>query len=272
MAFIPYNYLNSVVAIGANNRWIGTGFLFGFYYGKDEDNNSLYHLYLVTNKHIFNNFKSVYIRFNPQSEEASTDYTIELMDEFENKYWTCHLDENIDVAVMGIDHNILIEDKMDFDYFKSDENALYLSGLKSIGISEGDFIYLLGFPMNLVQEYRQYVIARNGCIARIRDVLDFRNNYFLIDCAAFPGNSGGPVILKPETNCIEGTQAVPEALIIGMVRSYLTFMDEAISNRTFRTRVVFEENSGLAEVIPMDYVYETILEDLNKRKLMESTE
>ena len=74
----------------------------------------------------------------------------------------------------------------------------------------------------------------------------------------FPGNSGGPVINKPEVISIEGTSSVPSPYLIGIVSSYLTYTDTAVSKQTGQSRVVFEENSGLAVVIPADYILETI--------------
>src|ERR1019366_8874960 len=56
----------------------------------------------------------------------------------------------------------------------------------------------LGFPLQLVGGERNYVIVRHGTIARIGDMLAGTNKNFLVDTFIFPGNSGGPVILKPE--------------------------------------------------------------------------
>lgn len=43
-----------------------------------------------------------------------------------------------------------------------------------------------------------------------------------------------------------------------MVKGYLTYSDMAVSQQTGQLRTIFQENSGLAEVIPIDYVNETI--------------
>lgn len=43
-----------------------------------------------------------------------------------------------------------------------------------------------------------------------------------------------------------------------IVSNYLTYTDTAVSKQTGQSRVVFEENSGLAVIIPVDYVLETI--------------
>jgi hypothetical protein len=74
----------------------------------------------------------------------------------------------------------------------------------------------------------------------------------------FPGNSGGPVIIKPNSDSLEGNAPVDRAYLIGVVRSYLPYEEVAYSLQTEppTARVVFIENSGLADVIPMDCVKE----------------
>ena len=52
--------------------------------------------------------------------------------------------------------------------------------------------------MGLVGKERSFVIVRSGCIARIRDALLATSKELLIDAPIFPGNSGGPVVTKPE--------------------------------------------------------------------------
>lgn len=79
----------------------------------------------------------------------------------------------------------------------------------------------------------------------------------------FPGNSGGPVVTKPEVVAIEGTKPVGASYLIGVVAGYVPYRDVAISAQTQKVRIIFEENSGLASVIPIDYVEEVIREALS---------
>lgn len=44
-----------------------------------------------------------------------------------------------------------------------------------------------------------------------------------------------------------------------MVKGYLPYREEAFSRQTGNTRIVFEENSGLTSVIPIDAVQDCIL-------------
>ena len=72
----------------------------------------------------------------------------------------------------------------------------------------------------MVDPEQQYVVCRAGVIARIRDLLEDKTTDFLVDAAVFPGNSGGPVILKPELASLSGTKAIGQAVLIGRGRSY----------------------------------------------------
>ena len=95
-------------------------------------------------------------------------------------------------------------------------------------------------------------------MARIRDVLDGTAGKFLIDAIVFPGNSGGPVVLKPELTSIQGTKSKCRSFLIGIVQSYLPYIDYAVSAQTKAARITFEENSGLSYVVPVDRIEETV--------------
>jgi hypothetical protein len=112
--------------------------------------------------------------------------------------------------------------------------------------------------MGMIGEDRNFVLVKQGVIARIRDALTGHSKEFLVDTSIFPGNSGGPVITRPEMVAIQGTQPYPKASLIGVVASYVPYQDIAISSQTRRPRVIFEENSGLASIIPVDYLVEMV--------------
>ena len=225
-ALIPPFFLDCVVAIGSRNQdstisWEGTGFLVGKFIKQAEDGQKEYRIYLVTNKHVFENKKSMVVRFNPQSGDPSRDFNAPLVNQNGDIVWTGHTSDNIDVAVIPINVKLLEEQKMKYNYFRADENILNTSQISEKGITEGDFVYILGFPMGIVDPDRQYVIARSGSLARIRDVLDKHSSEIIVDAFVFPGNSGGPVVSKPEMISIQGTKSVTSAYLIGMVKGYI---------------------------------------------------
>jgi S1-C subfamily serine protease len=148
---------------------------------------------------------------------------------------------------------------MRFSYFRDDDHAYTIAQMKSEGVTEGDGVHVLGYPMGLADSHWQAAICRQGCIARVQDVLNAGKGDFLVDAAVFPGNSGGPVVLQAEATAITGTKSVSKANLIGVVQSYLSYRDVAVSMQTKRARITFDENSGLASVIPVDRVNELMV-------------
>ena len=137
--------------------------------------------------------------------------------------------------------------------------SLSVARAAEIGVSEGDGVFAIGFPLSLVgYEDQIFPIVRQGCIARIQDWLSGRARRILIDANIFPGNSGGPVFLRPTAMASAGANANDVAYLIGMVSGYIPYREVAVSPQTNQARVVFEENSGIAEIVPSDAILETI--------------
>jgi len=274
MALIPPFFIDTVIAIGKQTRvrdhfhkkWIGTGFIYGTFQDDNAESSSKsnYKIHLVTNKHIFQNQENIIIRFNPQNGQSATDFPVKLRKPDGSPIWTAHPDKNVDVAVIRLNAQMIINHGMKLSYFKSNSNVLSKQDIIDQQISEGDFIYVLGFPMGMMPSDRQHVIVRGGIIARIRDVFENRSSSFIIDSMVFPGNSGGPVVIKPEMTFVHGTKAIKKAALIGIVKSYIPYTDVAISQQTGKARITFEENSGLANVETVDKITEVIDIDLQR--------
>lgn len=259
MALLPPFFLDCVVAIGdPSGNWIGSGFLFGKLIRKLDDVQKEYSVYLVSNKHVFENQTQIRLRFNPQNSDPAKDYSLSLIDDSGKNIWIGHPNKAVDVAIISINANLLKKDGMKFHFFESDGHVFTKDNLYTMGTSEGDFIYVLGFPMGIVSKERQHVTLRGGVISRIRDFFENRSTDFIVDAFVFPGNSGGPVVLKPELISIEGTNPNNSSGLIGIINSYIPYQDVAISQQTRKPRVIFEENSGLSIVEPVDYILETI--------------
>ncbi len=260
---LPPFYLDTVIAIGVgdnetNRHWIGTGFLFGNYLSKLDEQKNLYRPWLITNKHVLSGIDKIYIKFNSVQGSDSKDYEISLKSRNGRPIWIGHPEKDIDVAALYINPTILRADERLFSYFQSDKHIFTKQQLKNEEITEGDRIFVLGFPMGQISPERQYVICRGGYIARIRDFLEDKTTDFLIDAPVFPGNSGGPIIICPSIAAIEGTKPVTDANLIGIVKSYIPYNDMAISQQTNKPRISFEENSGLAIVEPVNAIIETV--------------
>jgi S1-C subfamily serine protease len=263
MALLHPKALDTVVAIGKpqpNNkkRWIGTGFLYGLLNESSEDGKKSYRVFLVTNKHVLRNLTSIFLKFNPQNDQASIDFPIKIKKDDGTNAWFGHPDAKVDVAVLAINLDIMVKHGAKFEFIRSDGNAFVTSELMEAGISEGDSVYALGFPMGIVDTDRQYVIVRQGCIARIRDLYEKRKTDFLCDVMVFPGNSGGPVFIKPDVASVTGSKPNQKSGLIGIVKGYIPYKDVAVSQQTQRPRITFEENSGLTAIEPVDHIHTTI--------------
>jgi S1-C subfamily serine protease len=260
MALIPPFFLDCVVSIGAQTDdgpvWFGTGFIVG----RPIDINAkdvLFNTFLVTNKHVLKDNKEILIRFNTLQGSQIKDYPVPLEINGQ-KIWVEHPTADVDIAVFLINPQVLKNDSAVFSFFQLHSHAMYVADMLANGASEGDPVFVLGFPLGIVSAQSKYVIARSGSIARIRDVLANQQSSFLIDANIFPGNSGGPVVTRPEISAIQGTKAINKAALIGIVKSYVPFRDVAVSQQTGNPRVIFEENSGLALVETTDNIKVTV--------------
>ena len=196
---------------------------------------------------------------NPsKSTDKVRSFVLSLKDQQGNPLWVLHPDPKVDVSIFPINEVYLRQNGLQSMFIASDTNAVDLEKMKSLGFGAGDGVYVLGFPMGLAGAERNYVITRKGSIARITDYIGGDQPTFLIDALIFPGNSGGPVFCALEAMAITGTQGHHDVLLIGVVRAYLPYTEVAVSQQTQQPRVLFEENSGLADVVPVDRINETV--------------
>jgi S1-C subfamily serine protease len=282
-ALLPPPMLDSVVALGAmlntsppgeppKIEWVtlGTGFFYGRkIYDDVEPTKRKYLVYLVTAAHVIAEFKAgghkeISVRINSK-DPSSPSQTFSISTDGPGA-WFYHpgfraddpsASPGDDIAVVQVNGQKITE--LGATFIGDDLAAADSAKMKSIGVSAGDSVFVLGFPMNLAGVQRNYVIVRQGIIARIGELLEQRSETFLLDSFVFPGNSGSPVILKPEIAGLAGTTAHNSAELLGVVTDYKPYTDVAISNQTHRPRITFEENSGLSDVIPLDRVDEAIL-------------
>jgi hypothetical protein len=268
-------------------RPMASGFLYGRYREPGKDGNGLYGVYLVTNHHVWEGIERVeteqiarvsklvdlhetpkmILQFNPRTPGApAQQFAISLHNsdivDNPNGRWDWAQDEDADLAVKLFRVEGLDAAGIQYNFFRSDRNAAGKRKALEAGITEGDDIYVLGFPMGLVGGARNFVIARRGSIARIKDSLAgaVSPDRFLIDALVYPGNSGGPVVTRPSVDAVQGTKAQDQAYLIGVVSAYIPYEDTAVSQQTGRVRIAFEENSGLAEIIPIDAVDKLVIE------------
>jgi hypothetical protein len=117
--------------------------------------------------------------------------------------------------------------------------------------------YLFGYPMSLGVSGDDFFdplrpLLRQGVVAG----LNFKKRTFIIDCASYYGNSGGPVLDENRDGSIR---------IAGLVSKYIPLEIKWTNNRERNTHIEYL-NSGYTVCIPMDAIFELIEKSLKKIK------
>lgn len=261
MAVIPNSFLNAVVAIGIDGakgekRWIGTGFIVG---RKDEENPTMSTHYIITNKHVIEDQSYIYVRFNSLGDTLVKDYRIGLYDNAGVPQFSAHPHNATDVIAIQIRPQTLINDKSIWGSFDLTDQALTLEQMKETGVTESNLVYALGFPMGKVDVIKA-PICRLGCVSRIMDAFIKQKEHptFLVDAQVFPGNSGGPIVNRPEQFPVNEIISNHSANLIGILSEYIPYQETLYSRQTGRARMIQEENSGLTVVHPVDRIIEVV--------------
>ena len=259
MAIIPDHYLSSVVSIGVRTSvstiaWIGTGFFVGKSTGQD---NKVYPL-LVSNKHVYDGKDNIVLRMKKRDNDDLQVLDAPLKNDDGSLRYITHDLDDIDVAVLPLSAQFIEDNGLDFPCFNIDENALSSNELRTNGADEGTIVYMLGFPMGLVNISSNLPICRMGCISRMSETQISEQHNMLVDIQNFPGNSGSPIITRPEFVSITGTPSLTRSVLIGIVHSYIQYREQLINSQTKEVVEIRSENSGIALVHPVEFIREII--------------
>ncbi len=276
MALLPPGALDSVAGIcaatepddSAHDRPLGTGFFLHRVTGEPTaEGGTPARGLLVTNKHVAWAADHLAVHFNPRGLPPTR---IVIPSAFEDgrPTWVGHPNDDVDIAVTGVVHGRLnqfgeenglgrLADRL---AALTDAQAFRIADLESMGASEGDHVLVLGFPLGIMSLPRAFPIARSGIIARIRDAMAGANQEFFIDAQIFPGNSGGPVFLPPQSHAVAGTSLIEAGGLIGVVKAVHQHQNQlfALDGEEPEVRAVIMENAGLGVVESVDSLIETI--------------
>lgn len=259
MAIIPSLFLDAVVSIGVRKAntsisWIGTG----FFVGRSVDNPETVRPYLVSNKHVFQASDSIVIRMKIKGTDELKEMDAVLKNADGNLLYKFHDVPDIDVAVLPLNAQVINDSNLYFPCFNIDVQAMTSIELRDSGVDEGSLVYMLGFPMGLVNEKSNLPICRLGCIARMSEIQIKEQHNMLVDIQNFPGNSGSPIVLRPELFSITGTKSLNKCVLVGIVHSYIPYQESLINSQTGSIVEIKSENSGIANVHPIEYIREII--------------
>lgn len=213
--------------------------------------------FLISNRHIVEGKAQITICMKQQGSDVLRLADIDLLITG-TPVFSVHPDPKIDVAVIRLDPGFIISNQLEFPSFDIDDNAMTMSELRANGVDDGSLVHMLGFPLGLVNVNSKLPICRLGCIARMSEAQVKESGSFLVDIQNFPGNSGSPVILRPDACAIQGTSNLMMSVLIGIIHSYIPYEDSLISGQTNRVVEVRSENSGIANAHPVDYIREII--------------
>ena len=128
--------------------------------------------------------------------------------------------------------------------------------MRNHGISEGNGLYIMGFPLGRGRGSRNAPMMRHGIIAQIQPYLRGENNWIIIDSTIWGGNSGGPVVTQPTMLAVTGTKAYSKASLIGMV----------IGTTEGPVRIINSEDSKMDQgiVLPAGFGFVVPAETINR--------
>lgn len=115
-------------------------------------------------------------------------------------------------------------------------------------------LYIFGYPSSL-SKGQQFdplrPLLRKGVIAGKNS----EQKSFILDCPAYPGNSGGPVVIQEQTKLGYFVYH-----IVGIITDYVPFVDYWESKST--KQIIHQEtyNSGLSVAISIDHLFDLIQE------------
>ena len=133
-------------------------------------------------------------------------------------------------------------------------------------VRPGANILVAGFPLGLRSEEHASPIVRRGIVALVE------KSRMLVDAFTFPGNSGSPVFYVPAvkvSGAILKSLFINREKLVGLVSSQISYIEMAISAKTGRPRVTFEDNAGLTQIISCDAITSLLDRDDVKARVCE---
>ena len=274
MSIFSERIINSVVAIGKPEKEDFTAFATGFFFGHltpdpQKQGDVTLTLFLVTNQHVIDGLHAVGVRINDKSGQGSKVYELPLFSNGGQRFF----EENkaIDLAVISVQLTPWSNQELGPTLIITPESLFSVDQFTRIGVSEADSVFVLGYPMGLIDVNKNFPFVRMGIVSRIGDFLAGHSDSIIIDSQIYPGNSGGPVFLEPRPYIDDVWKppiypiGTPFPYLMGVVSGYIPYKETAYSIQTGKPRIEFQENSGLARVIPSSFIIDLINKHIDYR-------
>jgi len=247
----------------------GTGFIFSYPIESEDSisSNQTRILFIVTCKHVVNNFASATFSF-VQSKDGKPDLGQKcgvVVPDLQSMVFY-DPDPKVDVALIPfvpILENFIAHGQM--PYFQALGKNLIPSREAAEDLSAIQPIVFVGYPYGMHDEINLLPLARRGFTASPY-VVDFNGlPLFLIDANVFPGSSGSPVLVLDEGSypSANGLRAGNRAYFLGLIsQSYFYTKEGVIQFKPIPTQLVpvYEEHQyfNLGAVIKAKAILSTI--------------
>ncbi len=169
---------------------------------------------------------------------------------------TWFVDRDNDLAALLLDPERLPEDQIRYRSFDVKTDLLSLRQLRQRQIAEGDEALVVGFAQPTYESGREYPAVRLATIAAVPNRA--RPEWpLLAEGTALPGDSGSPVIVKPEWDSRISQHAEAGGKLIGVLDgagrpATVTRSDDD------GTPIEVEQRPGIVRVVPADALYDLI--------------
>lgn len=220
--------------------------------------------HLVTARHVVTNPKtneiddgSLYVFLNSKDGNLVSRSVAEMKSMLKTE-WIFHENTEVDIAIIPF----ALDPKND-NIRMIPENLF----LDMEDLSELYEVFFLSYQPGTDTPKKVRPVLRGGVVSLINE-----DQSFYIDGAAFPGNSGSPVFLKPSAIRFRsgGISIGGDTLggkFAGIIGSYVPYQEVAVSTQTGRPRIIFEENTGLSMVWSVSIVKQILEQDNFKQQL-----
>lgn len=215
-------------------------------------------MFLITNRHVLEGKKSAVIRLKEKDTGKLQEVDLPLADGNGRRLYSVNPNTGVDIAAILMEAGRLSGIYSKLLSFDFDAHSLTSDEFLEQGGDAGSIVYMLGFPMELVEAGNNTPICRMGCVARMDPAEISESRNFLLDIQNFPGNSGSPIVSKPELTRLQGTKSLEKAALIGIVHSYFPYEEQLMNTQTGRKVEIRSENSGIALANPVEYIMQTV--------------
>ena len=174
------------------NNYTATGFFIEFYTETGEP-----HIFLVTNRHVVKDARTMKIRLNHADEQGNPIDTkwvyIELNDAMTEFIY--HPNKNVDLALVLMSKVINIVRSKQNIFFKSLPPSFIVTDEWAENLDAIEDIIMVGYPKGIFDTANNRPIVRKGITATDPKIDYEGERMFMTDIACFQGSSGSPVLV-----------------------------------------------------------------------------